>query len=333
MPSSYKKTVDVHSVRNKFKVYGVKEKTYPSDKDSWTEGITDWTKQYETQTLTADNANIVRGNYSIKSTVSGANSFWIKRSNIGVVNCLDPWKKSSFKNLRFMIWWALSGGTPPITFSSMKVELHAPDASNYFYRYLTIIATKRDERWIEVDLDLGPFTEAPSGSLDGWIQYGSPSWDNIQAILFSLSTTGVGDLTLYVDRLHFAGARFSSTKEDPTSKTVYGVKCAEPEVDDALSSDAECDLRAESKLAFQKDPIVGLADVRSDGDPRFNPGDRQNVVVSTTGLDVTYPIVNIHEVIRESQWDITLTLNCDPQYVDLLFRTMQQRQRLMERRS
>ena len=62
---------DIHRVRNKVTVYGVADKSVPSDKDSWTESLTpadgSWDVAQSENTISLDASYKVKDSYSIKT--------------------------------------------------------------------------------------------------------------------------------------------------------------------------------------------------------------------------------------------------------------------------
>jgi len=85
-------------------------------------------------------------------------------------------------------------------------------------------------------------------------------------------------------------------------------------------------------LAILKDLVVTLSEVVVDGDHRYNPGDRQRIIVSNDGLDAYFRIIQVQHRVKRTQWDSVLTLSNEPQHVDYVFKLLQEAQKLLERR-
>lgn len=303
-PKSYQKKEDLHRVRNKIKVYGVKDHANPSDKDGWTDSTAGWT--IGSGALYVNGVTKVIGSYSL--SLQGDNC-WMYRTFTAISG--GKMFESSYE---FLIFW-----TGEDNGKEIEVRLFAPDSSNYFSRKISSVYKWTQQKW-----GLGPEYDLE------WSKTGSPNWNDIQG--FRIGVNGTSNVTLWLDGLHFYPNRYSYTAEDSESEAKYGTRLSKLEVDEALKTNAECQARAESILAVFKDPVITLSDIVVDGDNGYNPGDRQRVIVSNDGLDAYFRIIQVEHSVKGTQWDTILTLSNEPQYIDYVFKLLQEVQKLLERR-
>jgi hypothetical protein len=312
-PQSYKKGVDVHRVRNKIKVYGATGKKDPLLGDEYTESTDDWTSD---GTLDITSITKKMGTYSVKADRTAV-MVWAERA---LPNVIMTDYRCGYKRVHVWLMPFPTVGDD----SYLYIFLCAPDYANSF-RYTSGIIKKGV--WTEFDLPIGrdsAIWETASGT---------PDWNDIESIRFVMEPVGGSQpMTLYMDNLFFAEARFSGVATDFDSQQAYGVRCSKPIVDDSLLSDAECLARAESIKAVLKDPVVTLSEVNVDGDHRYNPGDLQRVIVANDDLDESFRIIEASPIVRKSQWDTLLTLSNEPQYIDYVFKLITENAKLLDRR-
>jgi len=312
-PEAYKYKRDAHRVRNKIKVYGAQTKKQPLDGDSYSEATTNWTSD---GTLSADGSDKQVGSYSIKATVA-AIIVYAQRS---LDNIVTTDFRKGYKKLHVYAKCDNTVGNN----SDLIISLCAPDYANSFFHVIPMI----NGVWQEITIPIGRNEKiwAVGGG-------GAPDWNNIQNIRFTLNSSGgSATVTLHIDNLFFSDARFDGSAEDEASQATYGVRVPDPVVDEALQSDAECEARAESLVAQQKDPILTLENVLTDGDHRLWPGDRQHTHGSNDGIDETFRIVEVKDVVKKCQWDAVLALSNEPQLHDSVFRMLLDKIVLLEKR-
>lgn len=318
-PRSYQKSEDLHRVRNKIKVYGKKGRPWSGSvsKDGWTESASGWGSNQGTPETSTDTPNVGIGTVSIQinaGTSTNANLYrtWASFSS----------KFSREKRKISFYFKALVAGANPYR---INILIYAPDINNCFRLFDVKIP---DQEWHEYAYDIGPGTIWESN------KFGNPDWSNVSGIFITHQTSPAYPTShiIRVDLLHFVDT-YSGSASDSSSQDICGVRCNEPEVDEALNSDAECQAKAESILATLKDPVITLSDVIVDGDHRYTPGDRQRVVVANDGLDAYFRIVQVKHSVQRTQWDTVLTLSNEPQYIDYIFRLLQETTKLLERRS
>jgi len=104
-----------------------------------------------------------------------------------------------------------------------------------------------------------------------WVMASAFDWTDIKIIDFYVVYAAAGTYSFYIDRLHWCGKRWGGGTshaasdgfaEDSTSQTRYGVRELDF-ISDLLLSDAECESKAQSLLAFYKSERVTI-EVSSD---------------------------------------------------------------------
>lgn len=323
-PRTYKKSFDLHRVRNTIKVYGKRGKPYPTD-EGWTESTAGYTI---VEGALGTDADRIIGTCSLKGTASASANMRFYRT-FSALNANPKTFKTNFNRLCFLLKLsAVTGG-------GLHVRLYAPDSSNYFdyplWQDRDYSADPGVLAWTPIELKTGPDYETVFESKGMWTKGGTPDWANIQGINFFF-ILGITNYALF-DDLKFMDTFYSGEATDPASILAYGIRCAKPVYDDALKTDAECLARAESIKATLKDPVITLSDVVVDGDYWMDPGVLTRVIVANDALDDYFRIVQVKHVVKGTQWDATLTLSNEPQYVDYVFKLIQEAQKLLERRS
>jgi len=307
--SEYRK--DIHGVRNKITVYGVKERTEPMDGDAWTEALTNWSATYGSVSL--DDTNKKVGDYCILGTseLTENPNLYFRRSSI---NVLGGTKLAYYQRLR--LWFKTSGLTP--TSASLWL-LQQIGPNKGFYTNLKTESWQHGE-WIYYDFAIGP--DATEWS---YFNADASDWNNpILYIEFQLSGVGTGQLGARVDGLHFALGRYRSTQEDANSQNNYGLREL-VEVDEELYSDNECELRAKALLNHLKDPAEYLT-VRSTvidyGNNPLLPGDKIHVTLPNENVDADFRILSVeyHVDAKTQTLEITLKLGREtPLLADYLY--------------
>ena len=315
IPESYVYKRDIHPIVNKQKVYGAKLKTYPSGPDDWFEATTGWT--LNKGALDTD-ASAKVGSYSLKITTSeldgGIYTGRITRT-FSSIYC-EPRLRRSYKKYRIYAKKGQSAGL-------LKVKILAPDTSNYFYEYYNMATEAWQDKPFEITLDLG---EIDTGKM---FASGSPDLKNVQGIEIQFQAGTATDYIL-IDCGYFAEAPYIGEAEDGTSQDIYGVKCGEPIIDEALMSDVECLARAQSIVKQLKDPVKSLENVITDGNEGLWPGQRQHIHGSNDGIDETFRIIEVEDRVQGCQWDAILTLDNEPPLIDLAFLLIEARMKRLE---
>jgi len=303
-PEQYRKSEDIHRIKTRNPVYGAKEKFCPIN-DDWSESTDNWTGLSDT-TISLDASDKKRGNYSIKATHVGDPPACYFYRTFPAIDC--QWK---YKKLHV---WYKPGAV------AYAIRLFAPNMDNRFERFYIVESAE----WIEKNYDLGPKYEEATGYF-GWKKVGSADWKNIQGIHFSCNQN-----VAHVDDILFGPTRYYDLADPPTED--YGIRFAEPIIDDSLNSDAECLARSESLRDFLKDPVITLENIWVDGNHSYTPGDRQRVIVSNDNYDAYSRIIEVQHKVVGVTWDIILKLSNEPQYIDYVLRIIEEAKKRLERR-
>jgi len=323
----YKIEYDTYRVKNKIKVYGKagqigvpgdSGRCEPSDMDSWTvDSLDNWildigAAKYVSMTIKKVGATSLQCNTQTDSPYEV--KFHRNLSSI----CL--FGKGAYQTLNFfiMIYWGPAG--------TKTVQLYAPDSSNYFYATMNVTTYNN---WAFNQFELGPNQEYdevknPSGP---WHKVGSPSWANITAIAFDITSNQADGV--FLDGLYFGHGRWRGTAEDSTSQSLYGVRMPEPTIDDSLTSDDECSKRAQSLLAYYKDKVTTLT-VETFGNNAFKPGDMQNITLSNDNISGSFRILEITHTLQDVLWKTELLMSNEPIMIDYIFRKMFEAQKTLQ---
>jgi len=272
--SEYRK--DIHCVRNKITVYGVADKSVPSDKDAWTESLTpddgDWYAVSGETSL--DTATKKKGDGSIKTYA--ANLYYTACRFV-----LDGGKEVNTNLYSILNFWIRREST-----FNGNVNLILHDIADKSASHMFNIGAGE---WFQRDFKVG-FQNA-----DVWDVEGGFDWTQMKGVRFDCWFTGTGTGSFWIDGLFFGGCRYSSTQEDATSQANYGLREL-VEVDEELYSDNECTLRAKALLANLKDPAEYLtmrSTVIDYGATPLLPGDKIHVALPNENVDADFRILNV----------------------------------------
>jgi hypothetical protein len=310
-PLPYSRSEDRHKVINKQTVYGAKTKNYPSNLDSWTESTDGWTV-VSGQPMELDAAIKRKGSYSIKMwTPSGG----------GTVNIYRTFSALRYY-AKFGGWVRMPGN---LGGGTAYVRLWAPDSSNYFQADVkAFLEASCILAWGMISLALGRNQEYNAdNNPDGiWTKTGSPQWSQISGLQFVFTCVGATSYFNFDGDLGFLSGPYSSTAEDGTSQDAYGVCEAEPMVDEALKSDAECLAKAQSIVTARKDPLIVYEAFVIDGVNGLHPGDRVHIQIAPESIDEYSRAVEVHHIVQGSIWDIGLKVTNEPQLTDEVFKLL-----------
>lgn len=304
-PDSYQKSDDLHRVINNQIVYGAFGGQIPSS-GHFTDSLDYWDAPIGTLSYVAPSY--------IRCDKDGSDLVEFGRTmspfeHISGLEKTSPLSAGS-------IWFKAFTDQTVVAF---VVFLLAPDDSNYFYQTLSVTGGLETNAKLKLGED------------QGWSENGSPNWNNIKQVRWTVQVTA-HPFYVYIHELKFIGSRFRAVAEDSASQTSYGVRTAKPIIDDALTSNAECQAKADSIISVQKVPVATLSDIHMDGDHRYNPGDSQEIIVVNDSLAAFYRIVQIRHSVKETVWDMVITLSHETQQVDYVFKLFQEAQKLLERR-
>mgnify|MGYP001130173377 CR=1 FL=1 len=303
--SEYRK--DIHRIRNKVLVYGLADKSYPLDKDAWTETLTpaDGAWSGDPGDVSFDTTKKVRGTGSIKLNVPVSNYYG------RAVFTLNAGREANGNKY------------PVLSFYAFLEESYSGNVAIQLYD----AADKGAERnitvgpgeWRKVDSKVGKLNEIE------W-EYVAPGfdWMQIKKVMIQCWFPGTGTGSFWVDALHFGGCRYSALREDSGSQSAYGLREL-TETDEELISDNECDLRAKSLLDYFKNPaeyVTVTSAVIDYGNTPLLAGDKIHVVLPNENVDSDFSIETVeYRVDAKTQTlEITLELgNVPPMLADYLY--------------
>jgi len=306
--SEYRK--DIARVRNKITVYGVADKSVPSDKDAWTESLTpadgNWSGATG-NTLSLDGGSKVKGSYSIKN-VRGIEEYAVSTLTL-----------NSGKEVNANLYPELGVFIAADTAYPIKVLLY--DTSNRIAAYgnnmdvgLETVANK----WTLFKRNVGV------NYADQWTVDANFDWTLIKKAEFQYFGYAAGGTILWVDGLYFGGCTYSAFREDTTSEGNYGTRELS-ETDEEFVTDNECDLRAKALLAYLKDPAESLTLTSTIIDYATTPllaADKIHVTLPNENVDSDFRIetVEYHVDAKTQTLEITLELGkLPPQLADYLY--------------
>jgi hypothetical protein len=287
--SEYRK--DIHRIRNKIIIYGVADKSVPSDKDAWTESLTpaDGSWSAVSGETTLDTTMKIKGSGSIKTYAQ--NLYYAacqltlnsdKEVNANLYPLLSFWirRESSFN------------GNVQITLYDTADK----SASNLF--------TVGAGEWFQKQLKVGAL------NADTWNVESGFDWTEITKMRFDCDFNGVGTGSFWIDGLFFGGRRYSATQEDSESQSIYGLREL-ADVDEELYSDNECSLRAKAQLAYLKDPAEYLtvqSTVIDYENTPILPSDKIHVTLPNENLDADFSILNVEYRVDAKTQTLEITL-------------------------
>ena len=293
---------DISRVRNRIKILGEATKSYPLDKDGFTEILHspygDWALSSGAGECAQDSTTAARGYSSVKSHIVDSDSGAIQFTfNDGFeVNC---------NRYPFLFFFARVQST----WSSGGAVVLEDVNGKYVHKQYSI---SPDDKWNDHKIGVG------ADNTGEWsiVQDGF-DWTRVKKIrigrLFpnganGLPAHGWGDF--WVDGLYFGGNRYSAMREDVASANAYGLR-EYVETDEELWSDNECDLRAKALLAYLKDPAEYVSIKSSVIDYGTSPvlgGDRVPVVLPNEGVNADFRV-------EYAEYDY----NADSQTLDISF--------------
>jgi len=297
---------DIHRVRNRIAVYGVADKSVPSNKDAWTQSLTPadgaWTAT--SGNVSFDTAGKVKGSGSIKTAAQnlsyGCCLFTLnagKEVDAELFPVLNLWlsRESSFNG---------------------NVTLTLFDAAD---RAAGREFTVGHEKWFQTQVRVG------SENADVWQVESSFNWKSVKKVRVACWFDGAGSGSFWVDGLFFGGRRYSTVQEDSGSQGGYGLREL-VEVDEELWSDGECTMRAKALLASLKDSAEQLtlrSTVIDYGVTPLLAGDKVHVTLPNEGVDGDFRILSVEYYVdaKTQTLDTELELGREqPLLADYVFR-------------
>jgi hypothetical protein len=307
LKTRYRKSIT--RVRNRIKIYGLADKSYPTDKVSWTRSLTHadgaWVGSIGVASL--DFAGAPDGGACVKLSVTN--------NYAGVID------------LNFSAGHEPDCDLYPVLDLQLKLEdaysgtgfIMLMDSAGKFAS--KTISASPDKEFHVIETGCG------SGYANQWERVDAGfNWRAISKIRVSMGFSGAGSGAFWVHGLYVGGRRFSATREDAASQAAYGVR-EYVETDEELWTDNECDLRAKALLAFLKDPDIFLT-VKSTlfvyNDSPVLPGDKLKVWLPNEGISDTYFRVDSvdYDILEGDSSALEMTLELEkvhPQIADYIY--------------
>lgn len=270
--SEYRK--DIHRIRNKITVYGAADKSVPSDKDSWTESLTP-----------ADGSwSAVSGEVSLEDTTKVKGSYSIKTYAISLYYAACLFTLNSGKEVNANLYPLLSFWLYRESSFNGNINVILYDSADKSASHLFNVGP---DKWSQQQVRVGV------ENADLWDVESGFDCTQIKKVRFDCWFTGAGTGSFWVDGLFFGGRRYSSTQEDSSSQSSYGLREL-VEVDEELYSDGECQLRAKALRAHLKDAAEYLTVSSTVIDYGSNPllaGDKIPVVLPNENVNSDFRIL------------------------------------------
>lgn len=274
-------------------------RTNPVNGDSWTYDAT-WVATLGTVTQQTVPAPKVGSDYCMMTV--DPSTFEVKIKHVNTACSVDG--NAGYSQIQF---WLERKGVFALPYD-IQLSIHAPDSSNYFITHFTDPGV--DWTWTFYIRALGPNNmydaiNNPTGEFT--VGAGTPNWDKMSALEFytmQFNATDQWDL----DGLCYSYGRWRNTASDATSQTAYDLH-ETSYTDDDLSSDAECQARAESLLFQMKDPIKRL-DFAVKGTNRVKLGDQLAITLPPENLSAAnFQVTSLeHATVKTEGWATKLTM-------------------------
>jgi hypothetical protein len=300
---------DITRIRNKITLYGLADKSVPTDKVSWTRSLTPavgtWTAPSGSASL--DGTGAPDGGACVKLTVAGSlyyGSVLLTLDAGQEVNC----EMYPLMDLQLKLEATYSGTGTLILFDSTgktaaKSITITPDAA--FHTFEVGVGSGYVNQW-----------DAITAGFD-WTKI----W-KVQLTFWFPQSVGAG--AFWAHSLYFGGRRYSAIAQDGTSETAYGLR-EYVETDEELWSDNECDLRAKALLAYLKDPAQNITITSTLLDFGSSPilaADKVHVHLPTEGVDSDFRVESVEYRVSNGDGELETTLELGkvpPQLADYIY--------------
>ncbi|MCS7124782.1 MAG: hypothetical protein NZ932_05155 [Candidatus Bathyarchaeota archaeon] len=315
-------TRDIHSVRNRITVYGVGEKSTPLDRDAWTESLSpadgSWSAISPNQ-VSLDASNKVKGNASIKAYGPG------NITDVAILFTLAAGKEVNANLYPLLSFWVYRQAN--VFYENFMVTLFDTNM-----KAAGRVWPIGPEKWTQLQARIGV------KNAELWNVEGGFNWTAVKAIRFDCWLNSANPGSFWVDNLFFGGCRYSSTQQDTSSQSAYGLREL-VEVDEELYSDNECQMRARALLNHLKNPAERLT-VRSTvidyGNTPLLPGDKIYVALPNENVSGFFRIesVEYHVDARTQTLEVALELGREaPLLADYIYALKAKTEHLSRRKA
>jgi hypothetical protein len=171
-------------------VYNSKQlyETRAPEDDAWTEALADSHSWVSNGLPYLDPADYHMGNSSVMASNPNATTIWLKITDFESINCSG---ETGYNEMFFWLNWTSETETVP---TSGSLKLFSGSEDNYFESTITEFSSSSGE-WTNTTLQVG--------SDQGWASEGSPDWQTITGIEFTLVWSDAENLTMKIDGLFF----------------------------------------------------------------------------------------------------------------------------------
>lgn len=294
---------DITRIRNKIVVWGLADKSLPSNKVAWTRSLTPsegtWTAS--AGSVSVDAAGAPDGGACIKLYAPN-NYFGSANFTLGTGNLLDCEKY-------------------PILAAALKAE-NTFSGTGQIILYDNTYKTASKEMSVNPDGSWHNFETGVGSAYKNqwnWVQDGF-DWTQILCVRITFYYPGVGTGSFWIHQLYIGGRRYYGIAQDGASQAGYGLR-EYVEVDEELWSDGECNRRAAALLAYLKDPAEHLHIVSTVLDYGTSPilgGDKVPVQLPVEGVNSQFRVEWAeYRVPKEdpTKLEITLELGKEPPHL------------------
>jgi hypothetical protein len=155
-----------------------------------------WTSNAPPENITAAsnaNSDFLAGNYSVRAFVSNMSEIQLKTISIGTINCSGT---SGFRTLYYKLMYSSFNQTQAPQNATLRL-LSLDNESDYFEFNLlnNPLYLNKSQTWTDANVTLG----------SEWTSNGTPTWENITGIEFTLIFPQKGQLSLHLNDLYFGG--------------------------------------------------------------------------------------------------------------------------------
>jgi len=212
--------------------------------------------------------------------------------------------------------------------ASLGIGLRSGDCGGTDWATIYLGSPDQTNQWVDIEIKGGTDNEG------AWSKGAGFSWSTVKQIRFFPIWSAADDYTFYIDRLHFIGKRWGGGTDnsavdgyayDATSVSTYGVR-EHVIISEMLLSDAECEAKAQSLLAFYKDARIAM-ELETETLDLVNypilPGNKVAVDLTPLSISGDYRIdsVDIHLSTQDNSLKFRFFIdNAPPRTADYLFR-------------
>jgi hypothetical protein len=172
----------------------------PANRVDWTNSTNPsqiWTSNGSISAINATVYGVLVGDYAVRSFVDGTQGIWLKRTNIGTINCSEA---GGFRTFYYKLGYTAFNQTPAVqNVSSAKLRLFSFNNESRYFEFDLLSGNRylNKSGWTDVNITL---------TLEsGWKQVNSSDWSSITGIEFKFDFPQNGLLTLILNDLYFGG--------------------------------------------------------------------------------------------------------------------------------